>query len=137
MKFTKNTLPLIRRQIEGALSDQLAEYEGMKFQLGNITFTNEGDKFWCKLTVTTPESEQNDRQYVKGVCESYGIPQIKNGYEVLDFKPKNYKYPFVYRGPDGSKRKCTLSYLKSVMGELPPASSRLTQVPVPESLGGK
>jgi hypothetical protein len=137
MKFNKATLPLIRRQIEGALSDELAQYEGMEFQLGNITFTNEGDKFWCKLVVTTPEAKVNDREELKTICARYDLPLIKNGYEIIDFKPKSYKYPFVFKTPTGEKRKASVSYLKSVMGTLPSVSERLIQVPMPGSLGGK
>ena len=111
MGFTRENLRDIRNRIEGAIHLELAEFKGLKAELGRIRFSS--GKFSVRLEVTIPEGEKQQSDVTKIHLKNVGLPTepfVSDGitYHFVDWVPRRHRYPVSYT-MNGKRFKCSLN----------------------------
>lgn len=112
--FNRENLKKIRLKIEGALSEELAEYGVTNINLGRIRFSS--TQFTCRLEVTTKEEQESEDKYLEMILKQFGLPKEYKGYVIVDYNPRRFKYPFTFKKPDGKRYKCSSRQICTIMG---------------------
>lgn len=103
-KFDKTTLQSIRRELNAVLA-KYGNESGIELSLGNIKFTEA--EFEGKLNAKIVGAKTRSDSLLESVVKSQGLCINGIGGKVLvEYKPRNYKYPYVYE-LNGKRYKCS------------------------------
>ena len=114
-KFDKPTLKALRVEMQNVLDKFGANLE---FEIGNIKFVSaEAD---IKIKAKVKGAETVTQSLLKQMVEMEGL-SMKNvqGDELVDFAPRNYKMPYVYKcGQTGKLYKAELKAMQRRFGPM-------------------
>lgn len=97
-KFDKSNLKDIRAAMNAALFKVGQEY-GIAFDIGRITFNNSEFRGKVSARIRSAAPVQTTEVDEKWFAMKYGLiaGQVINGRMLIDCKPQNRKYPFIYK----------------------------------------
>lgn len=102
--FNKKNLKELRAKIEKSLRE--AGIEGVEFNLGNIRFSEHDCKIELMAKIVGKKTQSEAA--IENIAQIMGL-KVRNakGDELVEYKSRNWKYPFVYvSGSDGHRYKC-------------------------------
>lgn len=119
--ITKDKIITIQNKIKAAISKIEAD-ENVTIEFGNIRFNTAS--YTSNMTIKTNEKSEAVSNSLLLVCRKLGFTQNiigmkfigRNGeYEIIDIKPKNFKYPVIAKNSKGTY-KFSVKYIKDLMG---------------------
>lgn len=116
--FEKNTLNALTKELEVAMNEVLKQH-GVTGRFAGGNFTEFEAKIKFQLNIATTEAKENKmaetENRMKAYANIYGLTvKSKDGSKLLvDYKPRNHKYPFIYlEARTGKRFKTTLESAK-------------------------
>jgi len=102
--FTPKNLEALRAQLTQVLAD--AGFDNLEFDTGRIKYENA--KCTVPLEIKIKGMESFDDKYLKMEANRLGLTlEERNGRKLVEYKPRNTKYPFIYLDTRSGKRfKC-------------------------------
>lgn len=116
MQFTKQNIPMLRREIEGALY-AVAQKHGIKLDLGTIRFSSDNFRttLTAKTSTVTPQGVTVNTKLAEMIAR-YDLLAEKNGARLIDYDERKHKYPFIYE-KDGKRWKGPLWQIQTLFGK--------------------
>lgn len=115
-QFNTLTLRQLRTVMQRALN--LADVEGVSFEVGNIKFS--ANECTIKITATTDGQVAVDEGQLKRMMQTCGIAKVEaDGWKLIKFDDKKRKYPFIALNPRGNQYKLTSDQARGRFGTIP------------------
>jgi len=96
--FDKKNLKVLREVMNAALAE--AGFEGLSFEVGNAKYEQAEANFQVKVKIEGLETVSD--KMLEAEVRRLGLVMEKEGRKLIDYKPRNHKYPFIME--DGGKR---------------------------------
>ena len=113
--FDKKTLGQLRKELNAVL-EKFGADSNIELSVGNMKFSS--TEVEIKVSAKIAGAKTSGDAILEARVESMGLRMTNaRGDTLMDYKPRNWKMPFIYRnGQDGKSYKCDATQAKRLFG---------------------